>query len=252
MDGIKTHILSYRFYFSSFKDNKNNFYPSGFLAPRIAHIKKGSANVQTEKGIFHLKEGTTWFIPRFSPYSSQWFANPEVCFYTIELEMNSFSEKYRDMQTLNDIIIEDEFIKVQKATAENDEYAALAAIYSILATITPHLKETKQETARSVLWAVDYITENYKTNFKVADLAKNCYLSESRFYLLFKKTTGFSPIDYKNYLKINQAVNALLNNTTLEDVCEEFNFCSPAYFRRLLKKFTKKSPSEIKKDYGKL
>ena len=156
------------------------------------------------------------------------------------------------MQTIDDLPIEEDFKKLKKATVENDEYTALSAIYSILATITPYLKETKQETPRSVLWAVERITENYKTDFKVADLAKNCYLSESRFYFLFKKATGFSPIDYKNYLKISHAVNALLDNMTLEDICEQFNFCSPAYFRRLLKKFTRKTPSEIKKDYGKL
>lgn len=83
-------------------------------------------------------------------------------------------------------------------------------------------------------------------------LAKKCFLSESRFYYLFKKTTGFSPVDYKNYMKINHAVNDLLTGATLEEICDTYSICSPSYFRRLLKKFTGKSTSELKKDYGKL
>lgn len=252
MEMFKTYIMNYRFYHSKFVGNKKNHFTAGFLSPRIAYIRKGWCKVTTSKGELLLREGTTWYLPRLHPYVSYWSADFETDFYTVEFEANNFSSRFMEMQAIDDLAVGDAFEKMNAAIAKNDEFAALSALYNVLAEVKPHLKETQTNIPESILHSVDYITANYKADFHVADLAKQCFLSESRFYYLFKKSTGFSPVDFKNYLKINYAVNDLLLGKTLEEICEEYSFCSPSYFRRLLKKYTGYSPSTFKKEYKKL
>lgn len=249
---MQTHFCSFTLYENKFNENKNNYIYSGFLSPRIAYIRKGKCEVKTENGSLFLKEGTLWYLPRFYPYSSHWTADPEVNFDAVEFELDSFGATYRELQIFHDLPLLQDFDALKTAVNEKDDYAALSAFYHIVSTVKPLLKKAERDIPQSVVRSVDFITANYKSDFHVADLAKDCFLSESRFYYMFKKATGFSPVDFRNYLKISHAVNSLQNGNTLEEICEEYEFCSPAFFRRLLKKFTGKSPSEFKKEYRKL
>lgn len=252
MEQNKTYMCNYRFYPCQFRENANNYLYSGFLSPRVAYIKKGKCTVKTEKETFFLKAGTTWFLPRFYPYSSHWIADPEVEFYAVEFEADAFGAKYTKMQTFDDLPVGKDFENLKNAMENKQEFSALSALYAILASIEPRLEKEHNTAPQAVLRLVDFITENYKTDFTVQELARDCFLSESRFYHLFKKATGFSPVDYKNYLKISHAASDLLLGSTLEELCEEYRFCSPSYFRRLFKKFTGSSPSEFKRNYEKL
>ncbi|MBQ5926368.1 MAG: helix-turn-helix transcriptional regulator [Clostridia bacterium] len=247
MEAFKPHIISYNFTHVRFDDTRNHYYHSGFLSPRIAYIKRGNCEIKTDKQLFRLHAGSIWYLPRFYPYSSHWTPDPEVEFYAIEFEADIFGSVYREMQTFDGLPVVDAFENLANSEKGNDEFSALSALYSILSVLKPNLQETKKEIPQSVLLAVEYLTTNYNATFKVSDLAGDCYLSESRFYYLFKKATGFSPVDYKNYLKITHAASDLQQGFCLEEICEKYGFCSPSYFRRLFKKFTGKNPSEFKK-----
>lgn len=50
-----------------------------------------------------------------------------------------------------------------------------------------------------------YIIENYNQEWSVRDLAELSCLSESRFAHAFKETLGISPIEYRDYLRIEHA-----------------------------------------------
>ncbi len=87
------------------------------------------------------------------------------------------------------------------------------------------------------------LLEEWNKNEKVARYAELCGISESSFYLCFKRWAGCSPIDYRNEIRINAAKSLLLNSTlAVHEIAAKSGFDDPYYFSRLFKKKTGTSP----------
>ncbi|MBR5012327.1 MAG: helix-turn-helix transcriptional regulator, partial [Clostridia bacterium] len=132
-----------------------------------------------------------------------------------------------------------------------ESFKTVANFYSICAILFPQveIKESKLEVGKSIAPAISYIETNYATDISVEELSKLCYLSPSRFYFLFKKHTGYSPIVYKNHISIQHAAQELLLNQSISisTVAEKYGFSCTIYFTRLFKKMMGKSPLQYRK-----
>ena len=89
-----------------------------------------------------------------------------------------------------------------------------------------------------------HIYASARQNKSIADYAKICNLSESRFSHLFHEITGTSPKQYILNAKIEIA-KELLKNTELSvaQVGEQIGFSDQNYFSRIFKKNVFLSPS---------
>ena len=96
--------------------------------------------------------------------------------------------------------------------------------------------------------ALEYLHTNFNQPVSIKQLATLCYLSESRFFALFKKQLGMSPIQYKNQLKINRAAQYILiyPYKSIEEIADEFDFSSPVFFIRQFKKYFGITPLQYK------
>ena len=95
--------------------------------------------------------------------------------------------------------------------------------------------------------ALIYIETHCTEEFSIADVARKCGLSESRLYHCFREATGASPIEYKNRERIRRAIELLPDaQMSIEDIAEKLNFSSPAYFRRIFKKYAGGQPSDYR------
>lgn len=74
--------------------------------------------------------------------------------------------------------------------------------------------------------AIDFLNENYMSSIRIGELADMCIMSDSRFFALFKKLTGKSPIAYKNGVKLKNAARILTAypNKSVDEVAEEFGY----------------------------
>ena len=94
---------------------------------------------------------------------------------------------------------------------------------------------------------IDHMTFNYKDSMTIQELAAIANLSPSRFFALFKKETGITPIEYKNRIGIRNAEKMLLiSDLSIEEISEKLGFNSSSYFRRTFKAFTGQSPREYR------
>ncbi len=92
--------------------------------------------------------------------------------------------------------------------------------------------------------ALRYMAEHLEDNVSLAELAAKAALSVPHFTQLFKKRTGYSPIDYYLRLKIQAASQYLaLTDQSVKAVSQRAGFQDPYYFSRLFKKIMGKSPS---------
>lgn len=218
--------------------------PNGFPSPRLAFIVDGECKCISDDGELYMKAGDVWSLPAKKGYISIWTATPNVDFYYMEYDADFFSFTVKCFKKIENFDLHSDFSTLCKS---KDSFECLSAFYNIIKKASPFIAEKNDIKIDTILPALEYLRNNYDKNIKVKTLAELCFMSESKFYTEFKQIVGTSPIDYKNNLKISKATEMILHKITLEKICEELGYSSPAFLRRQIKKHIGKTPFELKK-----
>jgi AraC-like DNA-binding protein len=84
---------------------------------------------------------------------------------------------------------------------------------------------------------------NLDKTLPIGKIAQSVNLSPSHFSYLFKKKTGFSPIEYFNHLKVQKACQyLLLTELRMKEIAEKIGIEDPYYFSRMFTKVMGISP----------
>lgn len=95
----------------------------------------------------------------------------------------------------------------------------------------------------------NYIENNYNSTISLKKLSEIAFMSEGYFCRMFKKTTGRTPTDYINRIRVEKAV--MLLNQGICNVTEaaiSVGFDDINYFCRVFKKYMKQSPTDYMKN----
>lgn len=102
----------------------------------------------------------------------------------------------------------------------------------------------KFDTRDEINMAIDFMKKNIASMLSVEQIAGAANLSISHFTYLFKTKTGFSPIEYFNHLKIQQACQYLLfTHLRVKEIASELGIDDPYYFSRMFTKVMGMSPN---------
>ena len=97
---------------------------------------------------------------------------------------------------------------------------------------------TKNKNDTSVNKGIIFIENNYMEKINVNDLAKMCFISPATLRRKFKKSTGMSPIEYKNMLKIKKAAELLkTGDFSVTEAAKEVNIDDIYYFSKIFKRY---------------
>lgn len=250
MNAIIKHNCSFFAERTIFFTKRISHIDSGFTNPRIAYICKGSCLCSAYTGEkIELREGDVWFLPKSKPYASSWTLDSEgvVEFYFFEFDADFISFEYDTFQKIHMPSMLDAFAQLYEANLKGEKFRSISLFYEIIDKVVPCLKKSESEHYKMVIPALEYLYENYSEKIKIETLASLCALSQSRFHAVFKLAVGITPIEYKNGIKLSRAVEMIKNGNTLEVVCDELSFSSPAFLRRLIKKRFNLTPKEIRK-----
>ncbi|MFW5435824.1 AraC family transcriptional regulator [Paenibacillus apiarius] len=95
--------------------------------------------------------------------------------------------------------------------------------------------------------AILYIQEHYSETITLESLAESLNYSVPHLSALFKKRTGYSPIDYLIQIRIDRAASLLVETAaTLREIAEGVGYRDPYYFSRLFKKYRGVSPDRFR------
>lgn len=107
-----------------------------------------------------------------------------------------------------------------------------------------HGLATKSTNISRIDKALKLIHSNYRDTLDVNTLAKLVNMSPSAFHRAFNSVTASSPIQYIKKIRLNKAMEMLIDQgTRVSDAAEQVGYDSPAQFSREFKRYFGNSPS---------
>ncbi|WP_299879557.1 AraC family transcriptional regulator [uncultured Cocleimonas sp.] len=95
---------------------------------------------------------------------------------------------------------------------------------------------------------VDYITQNYSSQFSMADIAKETGMDSSQFSRYFRKASGNTFTGFVNRLRINKACQLLMETDQyVSTICYHVGYNNVANFNRRFIEIKNMTPSDYRK-----
>lgn len=216
----------------------------------IAYMIKGRAEIVSNYSTITINEGDIFFIPIRLPYQSYWYGDNEIEFLSYGFSNIEAKEKLNfNLQVIN---CDEELKKlILKIPAEGNSLSCetLSLFYGALSKILPYLRQNQPISKKDEIInsAKKFISAN--TDCSVADVAKECLISEPYLYLIFKENVGCTPNDYRLKTKCQKGIEYLLNtDKTVEEISALIGLSSASHFRRILKSQMGLTPKEVRKN----
>jgi len=109
-------------------------------------------------------------------------------------------------------------------------------------TDTAHAKPQRAITA-----AIAHLEGHYQEPLRMAALARAAGYGRARLFQLFKQSTGMTPNDYLQRLRVNKARELLAGTTRpITDIAHDAGFSSSQYFSNVFRKYAGTTPSRFR------
>lgn len=109
-----------------------------------------------------------------------------------------------------------------------------------------NLSETRHGHDEAEL-SINYMQQNVTQPLTLKDIAQFVNLSVSHYSAIFKKKTGYAPIEYFNHLKIQKACQFLLfTKLRIKEIAFNLGMEDPYYFSRMFNKLMGVSPQQYR------
>lgn len=257
---VESAYLS-RLWLGQYNFEREYYFDGRFGTPvnSIGMLLRGRAEFVTPGQRFELDSGEAVFVPHGERYESYWRGSLGVEWSALHFVFSPgerattapTSRRYQLQQIAGwDTAASHRFQEIAATctTEVTPTLTALGHFYLFYADLVQRLAYNEITVVSSpVQAALHYIEAHPCESFGVGRLASLCHMTESRFYAAFAAHTGCTPIEYKNSIRIQRAVTMLSHSDhTVESISRELNFCTPAYFRRVFKRVTGKTPREYR------
>ncbi len=112
-------------------------------------------------------------------------------------------------------------------------------------------ESTREKDSIPIKPALKYIVEHYAEPLRAEDIARACNMSETHLRRLFEEYVKMSPMDYLNFVRIQNACELLRKtNDSMDLVASKVGFTTTSTFNRNFKRFLDSSPYQWKINPG--
>jgi len=106
----------------------------------------------------------------------------------------------------------------------------------------------KKQSSDLINCSINFMQENIDKMLTLKSLSDCVHLSASHFSFLFRKKTGFSPIEHFNHLKVQKACQYLLfTDLRIKEIADKLGIDDQYYFSRMFTKVMGMSPVAYKR-----
>lgn len=135
---------------------------------------------------------------------------------------------------------------------KNMELVHIKSLQFLSSFIYPEEIYTSHYAVDQIDSSIKFMKENLDCCYSISELAARLNYSVSHYSDLFKRKTGFSPIQYFNQLKIQKSCQYLyFTDLNIKEICNQVGFEDPYYFSKIFKKLMGLSPAKYRSSYKK-
>lgn len=240
----------------------------------LLHILRGSLNIYTEGFSGALNPGDVIVFNENIPHST--YASTDAAYETLQFDFNGVLDKSDAAEFLSatdnipylrnyTVIKKDSILHNEISTLINNikehyeikgEYpefikADFYYLYDFLVTadmFSPTSQSSSSSGFRKVRKTIDYINSNYSENITLEMLSREFDLDPSYLCRSFKKFTGYTIIEYVNYVRVKNAEKKMIyQDCSLAEIGKAVGFPSQSYFIKTFKKYLLYTPLQYKK-----
>lgn len=125
--------------------------------------------------------------------------------------------------------------------------SSVGLLYQFIGDISKDMKKDSRPYSQITELALEFMRNT--DVFTMKDVAAHCEISESGLYPIFQKVFQKTPLEMKQEILCEKAVQLLTTtDMSVEEISNRLLFSSSSYFRKILRKYTGKTPREIRKE----
>lgn len=215
----------------------------------FVYVTDGQCRFSFSGGSFTVSEGGLAYLPLASRHLLE-VLSPQIRFYRVNFTLSVAGENALFSNTplkLTDSLsaeCADAICRLESiCSQDNDTVKKNAKLCALFAGLQ---KDLAQPYAPQLIPAVRHLQQNLTQPLDCTHLAELCYLSTTRFYLLFQRSFHMTPLQYRDRLLTDQAIMLLkFGDLRVGEIAQMLGFEDPAYFSRFFKKQTGCSPREF-------
>lgn len=224
---------------------------------RFVYITNGTGCFFLEDKQLQAGDRDMVYLPGETAYRSQWLVDSE--FMVIDLLLHDAGGDPIRFEETPGILFHDahgsyrglleELADKADATGPFDWLERLSLSFKLLCEMARDTNRSELDAqSRKIKPGVSYLQNNYTEDFSIDRLAQACGLSTGRFRRIFSECLGMTPVEYRNKLRMQKAVELLKTGSyTVGEVAELVGISDIKYFSKLFNRYTGVTPSIVKK-----
>lgn len=222
---------------------------AGVQCHYFARLLSGRCRIVTDTEAVEIHEGDIFYIPNKCSYQSYWYGNPEIEFISLGFYyLPNFDNKIYPVQVIS---CTETAARLFHSLSGLCRLSAcdVGSFYTLVGILMPLMSHKAACRTREIVEQ----TENYLMHnpfATIADLARNCAISEAALYSAFKKSSDVTPNEMRNRLLLEKAKDGLITtDMSIEHISDLLQFSSASYFRKKFKRYFNMAPKEMRKRY---
>lgn len=233
---------------------------AGWKNYQLIYTHKGSGILNAENQIFYLKPETLCLLscepyhyyfstdPTGWEYSFIHFAGPSADYFYRAIAGRGFV--FSNLKGTSIQKIYDSFPPLAEENPKNFDLQFHLKMTSLLAELAGSVPvQPKAVLPDRLSKAQAYILEKYNRDWAIRELADAACLSESRFSHVFREYLGVSPVEYRDYLRVEHAREYLTGtDLPIDVISENVGFHNVSNFYAKFSRLTGLSPGKYRKE----